>query len=282
MNHLPTATVVIPTHRRASYLDVALHSIVPQADATQAEVLVVSDGPDLPTEAVTWRHRVRRLELPANSGLNAARNAGVAAAGGELVVFVDDDVEVLDGWLAALLEAAAGQPEHEAFGGPIIPRLEGGPRACGQEPPPITALDYGPQDRDVDAVWGANMAVRRSAVTRIGPFDPGLRGRGDEEEWQIRLRQAGGRVRYVAAARLLHRRNCQDSQLGRMAVAAYRLGRTARRFDRRKGSVPALSSELRVLAGSVWHAGRNGCSYGILFAAHEAGRLRELIAEREG
>jgi GT2 family glycosyltransferase len=282
MNQLPTATVVIPTHRRASYLDVALDSIVPQADAAGAEVLVISDGPDLPTEAVTWRHRVRRLELPADSGLNAARNAGAAAADGQLVVFVDDDVEVFDGWLAALLEAAACQPECEVFGGPIIPRLEGGPRACGQEPPPITALDYGPQDRDVDAVWGANMAVRPSAVARIGPFDPDLHGRGDEEEWQIRLRQAGGRVRYVAKARLFHRRNRQDSQLGRMALAAYRLGRTARRFDRRKGSAPRLRTELRVLAGSIWHAGRNGCSNGILFAAHEAGRLREMFAEREG
>lgn len=282
MNHLPTATVVIPTQRRASYLDVALDSIGPQAAAAGAEVLVVSDGPDLPTEAVSWRHRVRRLELPADSGLNAARNAGAAAAQSELVVFVDDDVEASGGWLDALLEAAARQPEYEVFGGPIIPRLEGGPRACGREPPPITALDHGPQDREVDVVWGANMAIRASAVARIGPFDPDLRGRGDEEEWQIRLRQGGGRVRYVARARLFHRRNRQDSQLGRMTLAAYRLGRTARRFDRRKGSAPRLRSELRVLAGSIWHAGRNGCSYGILFAAHEAGRLREMLAERQG
>jgi GT2 family glycosyltransferase len=281
MSQPPAATVVIPTQRRASYLDVALSSIVPQAAAAGAQVLVVSDGPDLPTEAVTWRHRVRRLELPAGSGLNAGRNAGAAAAGAELVVFVDDDVEVLDGWLDALLQAAAQDSECEVFGGPIIPHLEGGPRACGREPPPITALDYGQQDRDVEAVWGANMAIRAPALDRVGPFNPDLRGRGDEEEWQIRLRQAGGRVRYVARARLLHRRDRQDSRLSRMAVAAYRLGRTARRFDRRKGTLPDLSSELRVLAGSLWHAGRNGCSYGVLFAAHEAGRLREMFAERE-
>ncbi|HWD64101.1 MAG TPA: glycosyltransferase [Solirubrobacteraceae bacterium] len=282
MNQAPTATVVIPTRRRASYLDVALGSIVPQAQAAGADVLVVSDGPDLPTEAVCWRHKLRRLELPADSGLNAARNAGAAAAGGELIVLVDDDVEVLDGWLEALLGAARADPECEAFGGPIIARLEGGPRSCGHEPPPITALDRGSDDRDVDAVWGANMAIRRSALTRIGPFDPELRGRGDEEEWQIRLRQAGGRVRYVAAARLVHRRNHQDSKLGPMTVASYRLGRTARRFDRRKGTTPRLRSELRVLAGSIWHAGRNGCAYGVFFAAHESGRLREMLAEREG
>ena len=277
----PTATVVIPTRRRASYLDVALASIVPQAQAAEAEVLVVSDGPDLPTDAVTWRHRVRRLENPPDSGANAGRNAGVAAAQGELIVFVDDDVEVEVGWLAALLEAAGTQSGYEVFGGPIIPKLESGPRACGHEPPPITALDHGEADQDVAVVWSANMAVRAQALARVGPFDPRLRGRGEEEEWQLRLRAGGGRIRYVGAARLTHRRNAQDSRLSRMALDAYRLGRTARSFDRRKGTAPPLRQELRTLAGSGWHALRNRCAYGILFAAHTAGRLREMSRETQ-
>ncbi len=276
----PTASVVIPTRRRASYLDVALNSIVPQATAAGAEVLVVSDGPDLPTEAVTWRHRVRRLEIPSGSGANAGRNAGVAAAGSDLIIFVDDDVEVDPGWLPALLEAARTQPVYDVFGGPIIPRLERSMPVCGREAPPITALDYGEIDREAPVVWSANMAVRSRALERIGPFDPALRGRGEEEEWQIRFRQAGGRIFYVAGARLVHRRNAQDSRLGRMARDAYRLGRTARSFDRRKGSAPPLRQELRTLAGSGWHAARNRCAYGILFAAHTAGRLREMYGER--
>ena len=42
-------------------------------------------------------------------------------------------------------------------------------------------------------VWGANFAVRRSAVDRIGEFDESFdRGHGDEEEWLLRLRAAGG------------------------------------------------------------------------------------------
>lgn len=278
----PTATVVIPTRRRASYLDVALASIVPQAQACGAEILVVSDGPDLPTEAVTWRHRVRRLEIPSDSGANAARNAGVAASQTELIVFVDDDVEVEDGWLAALIDAARTQPGYDVFGGPIIPRLEGGPRGCGREPPPITELNLGDTDQEVPVVWSANMAVRAEAMDRVGPFDPWLRGRGEEEDWQLRLRAAGGRVRYVSAARLIHRRNRQDSRLTRMAVDAYRLGRTARSFDRRKGAAPPLRQEIRTLLGSGWHAVRNSCAYGILFVAHEAGRLREMSRERGG
>jgi GT2 family glycosyltransferase len=283
MPEAPPATIVVPTRSRASYLGVALASIVPQAQAAGAEVLVVSDGPDLPTEAVTWRHRVRRLELAPESGLNAARNAGAAAAQGELVVFVDDDVEVLDGWLAALLAAAGEAPEYEVLGGPITPRLEGGgPRACGREPAPITSLDAGERDIDVRAVWGANMAIRPEALARAGRFDETIRGRGDEEEWLRRYTAAGGRIRYVAGAKLIHRRNAQDARLSRLSLAAYRLGSTARRNDVRKGAAPTGAEELRVLTGSLWHAVRRRCAYGIVFAAHAAGRLRELAAEGGG
>ena len=64
-------------------------------------------------------------------------------------------------------------------------------------------------------VWGANFAVRRSAVERIGDFDETLdRGHGDEEEWLMRLRAAGGRIVYLADAGLDHRRSAGDSGLG--------------------------------------------------------------------
>jgi GT2 family glycosyltransferase len=254
---------------------------VPQATAAGAEVLAVSDGPDLPTEAVTRRHRAGRLELPRGSGANAARNAGVAAARGELIVFVDDDVEVAPGWLQALLAGARGAPEIDVFGGPIIGRLEGGgPRCCGAEPPPITTLDLGPVDREVDHVWSANMAIRDTALARIGPFDESIRGRGEEEDWQRRYAATGGRIRYLAAAGLVHRRDRRDARLRRLALSAYALGRTARRYDRRKQTAPSTGAELRAVAGGGWHAARRGCAYGLVFAAHGAGRLREALAER--
>jgi len=68
------AAVVIPTQRRAPYLEVALASIVPQARAAGAEVLVVDDGPDDATRAVAERHGARYLRHDAPRGLNAARS----------------------------------------------------------------------------------------------------------------------------------------------------------------------------------------------------------------
>jgi hypothetical protein len=189
----PTASIVIPTRARPDYLEVALASIAPQARDAGAELLVVEDGQPSPElSALAERFGAAHLSHPRPLGLNAARNTGIANSHGELLVFVDDDVEVRPGWLRALLSAAREHPHTQVFTGPIRPRLEGrkgwSRHSCGREGPPITSLDLGPQDTDrVRFAWGANLTVRRSALERVGPFDDALGLYGDEQEWQERL-----------------------------------------------------------------------------------------------
>jgi GT2 family glycosyltransferase len=279
------ATIVVPTRSRAGYLDVALASFAPQAAAAGAEIVVVVDGGDPASVAVAERHGARVLALTEPQGPNAARNAGIAAARGELIVLVDDDVAAPSGWLPALLAAADATPERDVFGGPIRAVLEGGRVGgigfCGRERPPITTLDAGPADRDVPVAWSANLAIRRAALETIGGFDETIEvGAGDEEEWQERYRSTGGHVRYVAAAAIDHRRTRADARLRALARAAYHRGRAARRHDARKGLAPPLAAELRVLAGCGWHTLRRRCANGIVMGAHALGRAREALASR--
>ncbi len=275
----PTASIVIPTRGRPAYLDVALASVVPQADRAGAEVVVVSDGDEPAARAVATRRGARVIGVTEPSGANAARNAGVAAARGPLVIFLDDDIEAPAGWLDALIAGAAGTPGYDVFGGPIRARIEGGgPAACGREPPPITTLDFGARDQDVKLVWSANMAVRRSALDRVGRFDESLAGCGEEEDWQLRYASRGGRVRYLAGAGVDHRRTAADARLRSLSRAAYGRGRAARRYDVVKGSAPTIAGELRTLAGCAWHIVRRRCAVGVVMSAHAAGRLREALA----
>jgi GT2 family glycosyltransferase len=278
------AAVVIPTQRRAPYLEVALASIAPQARAAQAEVLVVDDGPDEATRAAAERHGARYLHHAAPRGLNAARNTALRATDAPLVCFVDDDVEVRPGWLDALLAAAHACPEEVAvLTGPIHARFEDHRfRTCGREGPPITFLDLGGADRDWDHAWGANMAVRRSAIERAGSFDEARELYGDEQEWQARVKAAGGRIRYVAGAALDHRRAGDDARLRSLCRAAYRRGLASRRFDVFKGTAPSLTGELRVLAGCLLHGPRRACMNGPVLAAHSLGRLRAALAAPTG
>ncbi len=259
-----------------------LASLLDQETDAPHELLVIDDGPDPETAAVAAAAGVRCLPTGAGHGLNAARNAGLRAAAAPLVAFVDDDVHAPPSWLGELVAGAARHPEAEAFGGPIRARFEGHPpRGCGREDPPITTLDLGPEDREAEMVWGANVAVRRSAVERIGPFEERLRrGHGDEEEWLERLRAAGGTIVYLAHAGLDHRRARGDARLLPLARAAYHRGRGARASDRRRGRAPSVAHELRVLAGCGWHTVRRGCPQGIVMGAHAAGRVAEAVRPR--
>jgi len=274
----PAVSVVVPTRGRVGYLQVTLHSLESQDPAAPYELLVVDDGSTDGTRELLGRRGAPSLRLDPSRGLNAARNAGVKATRGKLVAFVDDDVEVPSGWLHALMEGAERNPEAEAFGGPIRARFEGpAPRGCGREDPPLTTLDLGPEDRACEVVWGANMLVRRSAFDRIGGFDEQIEGGGDEEEWLERLRAAGGRVVYLAAAGLDHRRAGDDARLRSLVRGAFTRGRGLRAFDARRGRAPGLGRELRVLAGCGWHTVRRACPQGLVMGAHSLGRTVEAV-----
>jgi glycosyltransferase involved in cell wall biosynthesis len=277
----PAASVVVPTRDRAGYLEVALASLADQDLDEPYEVLVVDDASRDATRDVARRAGVGYVPQDEPRGPNAGRNLGVRRAGADLVVLVDDDVRAPRGWLRALVEGAARHPDADVLGGPIHARLEGpAPGGCGREAPPITTLDLGPEDREAELVWSANMALRPSALERAGPFDEGFSTGGDEEEWLRRLRDHGGRVVYVAGAGLEHRRVGDDARLRALMRSQYRRGRNVRAYDARRGTAPALGRELRVLAGCGWHALRRGCPQGLVAGAHSAGRIVEAVRAR--
>jgi glycosyltransferase involved in cell wall biosynthesis len=274
----PTVSVVVPTRNRAGYLEVALASLTAQEPSGPEEILVIDDRSTDATPEVTRRAGASYVPLAAPGGLNAARNTAVRQSTGSLVAFVDDDIWAPPGWLSALAEGAVRHGGADAFGGPIHARLEGPtPRGCGRERPPITTLDLGTEDREAEMVWGANFAIRREAFERYGPFDERLGDHGDEEEWLMALRAAGGRIVYLAGAGVDHRRAGDDARLRSLARAAYHRGRAARRTDARRGAPPSAARELRDVAGCGWHTLRRACPQGIIMGAHCAGRLAEAV-----
>ena len=273
--------MVVPTSNRPDYLEVTLASLAAQDLDGEYEVIAVDDGSRDRTPAVIDAAGVRSVRHDEPRGPNGARNTGVREASADLVAMVDDDVWAPPGWLRAITEGAARHPEAAALGGPIRARLEGpAPRSCGRELPPITSLDLGRDDHPTDLVWSANMAIRRGAFDRIGPFDERFPTGGDEEDWLRRLRAAGGEIVYVADAWLDHRRAGDDARLRSLMRSAYRRGRNMRAYDRMRGEDPRLGKELRVLAGCGWHTVRRACPQGLVAGAHSAGRLAEAVRPR--
>ena len=279
----PRVSVVVPTRDRAGYLDVTLASLADQDFAEPYEVIVVDDNSRDSTPQVIERHGARAITHDAPRGPNAGRNEAVGLAEADLVAFVDDDVFAPPSWLRSLVEGARRHPEAQAYGGPIRADLQGpAPRSCGREAAPITTLELGADDTPTDLVWSANMLIRRHAFDLAGGFDESLPTGGDEEEWLRRVAQHGGRVIYIGAAGLTHRRVGDDARLRALMRSAYHRGYNLRGFDERMGKAPGMGREVRVLAGCGWHTLRRACPQGLIAGAHSAGRIRRAIGGRRG
>lgn len=215
-------TVAICTRNRCITLERTLASLASIAlpPSLSWEVLVVDNDSEDDTAKSIARFADAlplRALVESNLGLSHARNAAIAAARGEYIVWIDDDVLVDADWLGAYHHAFRAWPDAAFFGGPIAPEFEGTPPRWLELALPHVAnafasLDFGntPIPLTVDALpFGANFAVRAREQRRCA-FDPALGRRGDlmyaGEEWAVlqKLLAAGATGRWVPGARVGH------------------------------------------------------------------------------
>ncbi|MFC7478786.1 glycosyltransferase family 2 protein [Luedemannella flava] len=105
--HRPTVTVIVPAYNAVATLDACLTAIRAQTYPV-TEVIVVDDRSTDATAELAAGYSATVLRQPVNAGLSAARNAGAAAATGELLCYVDADIalapDALEQGVAVLAE----------------------------------------------------------------------------------------------------------------------------------------------------------------------------------
>ena len=119
-----TLSIAICTKDRAARLARLLASVVPldRAGFQAVEILVVDNAPsDDSTRLAVEGFPGVRYVLEPKAGLNFARNAAVQAATGDYLAFLDDDVVVDRGYLAALSAAIVARPDAGGFTGLVLP-----------------------------------------------------------------------------------------------------------------------------------------------------------------
>lgn len=124
----PTVSVIIPTHNRSASLRRTLDALCVQTyPPQQVEVLVVADGCVDDTAEMLQRYRapfaLHVIDQP-GQGAASARNHGAAYATGQLLLFLDDDIEPTPSLIEAHVEAHQRQP-GQAVMGPYPPALQG-------------------------------------------------------------------------------------------------------------------------------------------------------------
>jgi glycosyltransferase involved in cell wall biosynthesis len=219
------ASVLICSYNRAELLGEALDSLArSRVNGLRWDVVVVDNNSSDDTRtAVTSRIAgfpvpLRYLFEP-RQGKSIALNTGLAAIDATFVLFTDDDVRVSEGWVEASCRPMLVDASVDYTGGPVLPIWE---RQCPHWLDAkradlwgtLAILDYGPEpfvfEERRRVPLGANMAVRRSLIERVGGFSPDLGRRGDsllgqeQAEFFCRSREAGARGLYVPAMSLLH------------------------------------------------------------------------------
>jgi len=222
----PRVTVAICTRDRRDDLVETLESLASQEAAVPWEVLVVDNAStDGTSEAARGRAAAFavpvRVEVEPVAGLSHARNRALAAARGDIVLFLDDDVTCDPGWLAAMARAHR-DAAVVATAGRIVPRLPPGVpawivrAAASGQGGPFSRYDYGTTPCDIGAVRGmllpigANFGVRVEAARAAGGFRTDLGWGpnpvpGEETALLRALRATGARMRYVPDGRVEHR-----------------------------------------------------------------------------
>jgi glycosyltransferase involved in cell wall biosynthesis len=176
----PLVSVVVPVFAGERFVAEALDSVCAQT-YPRVETIVVDDGsPDRSVEIASARAGVRVLREP-HRGVAAARNAGISAARGELIAFLDQDDLWQPSKLALQVALLSGRPELDiALSRVEMVLLAGTPR-----PPWLTWLTD-QQPGYLPSTW----LVRSTAFEQVGGFDTSYEIACDAD-WLARAKDMG-------------------------------------------------------------------------------------------
>jgi GT2 family glycosyltransferase len=238
-------SVVIPTHNRATDLEVCLEALLRQTyPADRFEILVADDGSTDGTEQLVERirgrsdHQVRWLGGP-RRGPSAARNRGIRHAKGQWVAMTDDDCLPAPDWLERLCDAVEAHPEWAGCGGRIVRRNES---RISRFIDDSRTMDHPVTDGQVIYLVTANAIYRKAVLDEVGGFEESIGWPGGEDpDLSDRIRERGYRLGVEPAAVISHKHRDTIRGLyrmfwhhGRGNSARFLLGRMARQDHGRR------------------------------------------------
>ena len=226
----PLVSLIVPTRDRPELLAQCAEGVLVRTDYPALELIIADNDSQAPEtrrllEQLGRDPRVRVLPTPGPFNYSAINNAAAAAAAGEVLVLLNNDIDVLDpGWLREMAGHAM-RPDVGAVGARLlygdgriqhagvvlgVGAFEGGPGIAGHFGfhAPSTDEGHGGQfvlTREVSAVTGACLALRRSVFQRVGGLDEvDLTVALNDVDLCLRIGALGLRIIWTPFAELLH------------------------------------------------------------------------------
>jgi GT2 family glycosyltransferase len=229
-------SIIIPVFNKIEFTFHCLQSLLAEIELKETEVIVVDDGSTDETREVLsyFRDSVRVVESRDNRGFVGACNQGAAAAGGDFLVFLNNDTIVLPGWLQHLLDTIEKDETVGAVGSLFLY-----PDGSIQEAGGIVwssgeAYHYGwgrplaePQylfAREVDFCSGASLLIRSELFRELGGFDERYAPAYYEDvDLCFGVRSLGRKVMYQPASRIIHYEGATTGRDVNTSVKRYQL-----------------------------------------------------------
>lgn len=207
---LPYVSIVLPAYNAAATLDFCLESLARQTwPESRREIIVVNNNSTDHTQNIAERHGIKIVDCQFR-GASSARNAGVEAAQGDWVAFIDSDCIAAPQWLETLtlnaIQLHDANDDLVMLGGDVR-GLYFGNQAMRQFGAEAGLLD---QKSAVSGgmlglpfVITANAIVLREEYLRQGGLDPSI-GPAEDSEFGWRLHFSNKKIAFIPAARVWH------------------------------------------------------------------------------
>lgn len=196
-----SVSVVLPVRDGREVIGTQIASLAQQTTDLAWELVVADNGSTDGTanEVRRWESSLPSLvvvDASRRSGINVARNAGVAAARGRLILHCDDDDAVAADWIDRMATALSSA---DVVGGAVELRSLNGDLRFASDLPAEPRIPT--QHHALPWAIGCNLGYSREVFDAIGGFDEGLPERGGGDlDFSWRAQQAGFRFQHVPDA----------------------------------------------------------------------------------
>jgi len=187
------ASVIVPTYRRPDLLRELLTSLSSQQTEYDFEVIVVNDDPEDNLSALELEFSdisVKVINLSEDHGRSIARNTGVRASSGDIIIFLDDDMTVVDGFITGHMDA------HVHPRTAVVGNLVSAPEYA-RDPLARYIERQGAKKREPGAKLPprcfrtGNGSLSRQLFQDVGMFDESFRTYGEDLDLAMRLNYKG-------------------------------------------------------------------------------------------
>ncbi|MEM6836401.1 MAG: glycosyltransferase family 2 protein [Cyanobacteria bacterium P01_C01_bin.120] len=217
----PLVSMIIPTTGQLNLVQPLVESLQAKTAYPQYELIFLDNSRSQHPAGIKYLHQqgVRVIECDMSFNWSKLSNMGAAAAQGELLLFLNDDIEIIDAnWLSELVSQAI-RPDvgvvggmlfypsgHIQHGGVFLVNLGGGASHLLQYLDPQVKIyqNLNKTVREVSSNTGACFLVRRSIFEEMQGFDENFAIIGNDTDLALRIQAAGYRNLWTPFAKLMH------------------------------------------------------------------------------